>query len=1220
MKKERNCMWMLIMKYADWLDIVLMLLGSVGAIGDGMSTNVLLLFVSRLMNSLGYGQERQSRDGSSSFMDEVEKCSLDFVYIGLGIMAVAFLEGYCWSKSSERIVLKIRYKYLEALLRQEVGFFDSQEATTTSEIIHSISKDTSLLQELLSEKVPLFVMHSSSFLSGIAFSAYFSWRLALAAFPTILFLIVPGIMYGKYLMHLSTKSHKEHSKANTVVEQALSSIKTIYSFTAEQTILHKYSALLETTTELGIRQGIAKGLTIGSMGLSFAIWAYLAWYGGRLVMYGGESGGRIYAAAICFVMSGLSLGTALPELKYFTEADVAARGIIQRIDRVPRINAEENKGLVLDAIVGELHLDRVKFTYPSRPDSIVLNNFSLKVEAGQTVALVGASGCGKSTAIALVQRFYDADEGVVKIDGVDIKTVKLKWLRGKMGLVSQEHALFGTSIRENIKFGKLDATNDEITAAAMAANAHNFIMQLPQGYDTNVGERGALISGGQKQRIAIARAIVKNPVILLLDEATSALDSESESVVQKALDQAFIGRTTLIVAHKLSTVKNADIIAVMSDGSIIETGSHEDLINRKHGHYAKLAKLQRQFSCDIDDQEQPLQASRLTATKSSPSVWPTPSPELDHSAEVVTSSPRPSFTSLLALNRPEWKEGLIGSISAAAYGSIQPIYALTIGGMISAFFLQDHGEMQARIRTYSLIFTSLSFMSLILNLLQHYNFAYMGEQVTKRIRLRMLDKILSFEAAWFDEEHNSSGALCSRLSTEVSLLKSVVADRVSLIVQTTSSVTIAIILGLLVAWKLAAVMIAIQPLTIMCFYVRKVLLSSISSNFVKSQNRSTQMAMEAVCNHRIVTSFESREKVLELFEQAQDGARMQARKKAWLAGVGIGLAQGLTFLSWALDFWYGGRLVESGQISAGDVFKTFFILVSTGKVIAEAGSMTSDLAKGSAAVSSVFEILDRQSLIQVGNGDSKTENFPKMEGRIEIHNVHFAYPSRPETPVLRQFCLEVKAGQSVGLVGKSGCGKSTVIGLIQRFYDAEKGTVRVDGVDIKEINLRWYRMHMALVSQEPVIFSGSVRDNIAFGEVDASMNQVVEAARAANAHEFISSLKDGYETECGERGAQLSGGQKQRIAVARAMIRNPVILLLDEATSALDVQTEQVVQEALDRIMIGRTTVVVAHRLGTIKHMDSISYVADGKIVEQGTYADLYRNRGAFYNLANLQN
>lgn len=565
---------------------------------------------------------------------------------------------------------------------------------------------------------------------------------------------------------------------------------------------------------------------------------------------------------------------------------------------------------------------------------------------------------------------------------------------------------------------------------------------------------------------------------------------------------------------------------------------------------------------------------------------------------------------------------MIGSLSAIAFGAVQPVYALTIGGMISAFFLPSHAEIRARVETYSLIFSSLTLISIILNLIQHYNFAYMGAHLTKRIRLSMLNKILTFEAAWFDEEQNSSGVLCSRLSNEASIVKSLVADRVSLLVQTTSSVTIAMVLGLAVAWKLALVMIAVQPLTILCFYTRKVLLSNISNNVVEAQNQSTQIAVEAVYNHRIVTSFGSVGKVLQLFDEAQEEPRKEAMKKSWLAGIGMGSALCLTFMSWALDFWYGGKLVESGQISAGDVFKTFFVLVSTGKVIADAGSMTSDLAKGSTAVASVFEILDRQSLIpgSYNAGDNMAgTKLEKMSGGIEIKKVDFAYPSRKESLVLRQFCLEVKPGTSIGLVGKSGCGKSTVIGLIQRFYDADKGTVKVDGVDIRELDLGWYRMHMALVSQEPIIYSGSIRDNILFGKLDASENEVVEAARAANAHEFISALKDGYETECGERGVQLSGGQKQRITIARAIIRNPIVLLLDEATSALDVQSEQVVQEALDRIMVGRTTIVVAHRLNTIKKLDSIAFVAEGKVVERGTYAQLKSKRGAFFNLASLQ-
>ncbi|KAG6526620.1 putative ABC transporter B family member 8 [Zingiber officinale] len=1198
--------------FADWADVALMAAGTLGAVGDGCSINCLLLFASAVMNSLGTGDAQNHAD----FMQDVKKHCLYFVYVGLATLVVAFMEGYCWSRTSERQVLRIRHKYLEAILRQEVAFFDSQEATT-AEVINSISKDTALIQEVLSEKVPLFIMHSSTFISGLAFSTYFSWRLSLVALPLVGVLVIPGLIYGKYLVYLSRESREAYGKANAIVEQALSSIKTIYSFTAEKSIAERYSVILEKTVRLGIKQGIAKGLAVGSTGLSFAIWAFLAWYGSGLVMYHGESGGRIYAAGISFVLGGLSLGMALPEVKHFAEASVAAKRILERINRRPRIDAEDPKGLKMEEMHGEVAFESVQFAYPSRPEVPVLRDFSLRVPAGQTVALVGTSGSGKSTAVALLQRFYDADAGAVRIDGVDIRKLQLKWIRAKMGLVSQEHALFGTSIRENILVGKPGAAAGEIFAAAMTANAHNFIRQLPEGYETKIGERGALLSGGQKQRIAIARAIIKNPAILLLDEATSALDSESEKLVQNALDQASMGRTTLVVAHKLSTIKNADQIAVVDCGRIVEIGTHDELIAEKNSHYSRLVKLQR-IPSNLDPEPESFRpssvarssASRLSLTKASPAF------SEDQSTASVAASPAPSFSRLIAMNAPEWKQAVVGSLSAVVFGSVQPIYAFSIGGMIAAFFLQDHDEMKAAIRRFALIFSALSLVSIIVNLLQHYNFAYMGERLTKRIRIRALEKILTFEVAWFDDDEHSSGALCSRLSHEAALVKTLVADRLSLLLQTASGVVVAMTMGLAIAWKLALVMIAIQPSTMICHYAKKVVLSRVSVALAKAQHSSTQIAIEAVYNHRMVTSFGCADKVLELFKEAQEEPVRASRKKAWVAGLATGSAPCLSFLSWALDFWYGGRLAQSGEISAGDVFKTFFILVSTGKVIAEASSMTSDLAKGATAVASVFEVLDRQSFISTSSSPSSNGETKQIQGKIEIRKVDFTYPTRPLCPVLRDFSLEVKAGTSVGFVGRSGCGKSTVVSLILRFYDVDRGVVRIDSTDVRELDLIWFRGFTALVSQDPVIFSGTVRDNIALGKPSATEDEIVEAARAANAHNFISSLKDGYGTNCGERGAQLSGGQKQRIAIARAIVRNPRILLLDEATSALDVESERAVQEALDRIMVGRTTVVVAHRLNTIKKVDSIAFLGEGKVVERGSYAQLMAKKGAFFDLA----
>ncbi|KAG7559344.1 ABC transporter type 1 transmembrane domain superfamily [Arabidopsis thaliana x Arabidopsis arenosa] len=1205
-------------------DIVLMVLGTVGAIGDGMSTNVALVFASRIMNSLGYGQHNPS---STTFKEEIQKSSLDFVYLGLAVLGVAFMEGYCWSKTSERQVVKIRRTYLEAVLRQEVSFFDSD--ISTSEIIHTISTDTSLIQQLLSEKVPTFLMHISVFITGLVFSAYFSWRLTVVAIPTLVLLLIPGLIYGKYLVHLSKKSFKEYAKANSIVEQALSSIKTILSFTAETQIIKKYSEVLERHKKLGLKQGLAKGLAVGSSGISFTIWAFLAWYGSRLVMHKQETGGRIYAAGISFVLSGISLGTALTEIRYFSEASVAAARICSRIDRISEIDGEDTKkGFIPgEKMKGRVEFERVTFVYPSRPKTIILKDFSLTANVGQSVALMGASGSGKSTVIALLQRFYDPCEGCVRIDGFDIKTLQLKWMRRHIGVVSQDHALFGTSIRENLMFGKDKASMDEVISGAKAANAHGFITQLPNGYDTHIGDRGALLSGGQKQRIAIARAIIRNPVILLLDEATSALDGESETLIQNALDQVAEGRTTLVVAHTLSTVRGANIIAMLENGSVKELGSHEDLMTNNN-HYAKLVNLQRQFGHehrqDLQDRVKTPEIQQRWSTmnivnrlsrRSSPDLIVSPSPlESINTAKINDNLPSTSFTRLLPLVSPEWKSSLVGCISAATFGAIQPVYALTIGGMISAFFAKSSHEMQAKIRVYSLIFTSLTFLSITLNLLQHYSFAKMGERLMQRLRLEMLEQIFTFEPAWFDVEENFSGELCSRLSNEVSVVKSLVADRISLLVQTISGVTIAMIIGLLLSWKLALVMIAVQPLSILCFHTKKVLLSNISHNYAYAQYRSSQIASEAIYNHKIVTSLGSTKKIIEIFDKAQYEAKRKGRKAAWLAGFGMGSAQCLTFLTWALDFWYGGVLVQKGEISAGDVFKTFFVLVSTGKVIAEAGSMTSDLAKGSAAISSVFKILDRPSSQENINHGAELKT---ILGRIELKHIDFSYPNRPSIPVLRQFSLDIKPGTSIGLVGTSGCGKSTVIALIQRFYDVEIGCVKIDSVDLRDIDIKWYRKHTALVSQEPVVYSGSIRDNIILGRPEATEDEVVEAARAANAHDFISAMEKGYETECGERGVQLSGGQKQRIAIARAFLRSPTILLLDEVTSSLDSDSEREVQDALARIMASRkmTTVVVAHRLNTLKKLDCIAMIADGTVMETGSYDHLKNIGGQFSRL-----
>lgn len=360
---------------------------------------------------------------------------------------------------------------------------------------------------------------------------------------------------------------------------------------------------------------------------------------------------------------------------------------------------------------------------------------------------------------------------------------------------------------------------------------------------------------------------------------------------------------------------------------------------------------------------------------------------------------------------------------------------------------------------------------------------------------------------------------------------------------------------------------------------------------------------------------------MKMLEKAQENPRRESIRQSWFAGIGLAMSQSLTTCTWALDFWYGGRLIEDGYITAKALFETFMILVSTGRVIADAGSMTTDLAKGSDAVGSVFAVLDRYTSIDPE--DPEGYELERLTGRVEFLNVDFSYPTRPDVMIFTDFSIDIDAAKSTAIVGPSGSGKSTVIGLIERFYDPVKGVVKIDGRDLRSYNLRSLRQHIALVSQEPTLFAGTIRENIVYGRASDKIDEseIIEAASAANAHDFITSLTDGYDTYCGDRGVQLSGGQKQRIAIARAVLKNPSVLLLDEATSALDSQSERVVQDALERVMVGRTSVVIAHRLSTIQNCDAIAVLDKGKLVERGTHSSLLAkgSTGVYFSLVSLQ-
>ncbi|KAL5552730.1 hypothetical protein UlMin_040131 [Ulmus minor] len=1237
-------------RYANGTDKLLMLFGTLGSIGDGLMTPLTMFVLSGMINDYGVADVSFSND-------IVDKYSLRLLYVAIFVGISAFMEGICWTRTAERQTSRMRMEYLRSVLRQEVAFFDDQSSSSnTFQVVSTLSSDSHLIQDAIAEKIPNCLTHLSSFMFCFPVAFILSWRLAVATLPFSLMFIIPGVGFGKVLKDLGSKIKDAYGIAGGIAEQAISSIRTVYSYVGENQTVDRFVKALEKCTEIGIKQGLMKGIVIGSMGMIYAAWGFQAWVGSLLVIERGEKGGLVFISGVCVILGGVSVMHALPNLSFIFEAIIASNRIFEMIDRVSVIDSEDEKGKVLKNVRGEIEFRNVHFCYPSRPETPILQGFNLRVKAGTMVGLVGGSGSGKSTIISLLERFYDPAKGDILLDGKKLSTLQLKWLRSQMGLVNQEPVLFATSIKENILFGEEGASMEDVKEAAKAANAHEFIAKLPEGYDTQVGQFGVQLSGGQKQRIAIARALIRDPRILLLDEATSALDAQSERVVQEALDKASLGRTTIVIAHRLSTIRRASMIVVLQSGRVVEFGSHDELIqknNGKGGAYSKMVQLQqssmqnneasssvyhptkgRKHNKTTSALHSPSPLNLRPSFESSPAAYPF-SPVISISVTNSFQMPQynethkkssqndshssPSQWRLLRMNAPEWKQAILGCLGAAGFGAIQPIHAYCLGSVVSVYFLTDTSKMKSEIKFYSCVFLSLAVLSFIANLLQHYNFAVMGERLTKRVREKLLREMLTFEIGWFDQDDNTSAAICARLANEASMVRSLVSDRMSLLVQVFFSASLAFLFGLLVTWRVAIVMIAFQPLLIGSFYSRSVLMKSLSAKAQRAQSESSQLASEATINHRTITAFSSQTRILDLLKLSMKGPKKENIKQSWFSGFGLFTSQFLTTAAIALTFWYGGRLMNKGLVTSKHLFQAFFILMSTGKNIADAGSMTSDLAKGANAIRSIFSILDKKSEIEPDNPKGLRQT---IKGQIVLKNVVFSYPARPDQVIFNGLSLKIEAGKTVALVGQSGSGKSTVISLIERFHDPQSGSVLIDECDIKKYNLRKLRSQIALVSQEPTLFGGTIRENILYGKENASEAELRKVAKQANAHDFISSMRDGYETYCGERGVQLSGGQKQRIALARAILKNPRILLLDEATSALDSVSENLVQEALEKMMVGRTCVVVAHRLSTIQKADSIAVIKNGKLAEQGSHADLLAigSSGAYYSLLKLQN
>ncbi|XP_066148570.1 multidrug resistance protein homolog 49-like [Euwallacea fornicatus] len=1163
---------------------------------------------------------------------EVEKLYTGTRYFALmtGISSVivicsTYIAGVALTQSSLRQTFKMRKLFLEKTINQDISWYDQNQ---TGDFATVLTDNIPKVEDGMGEKVGMVVFLSTTFISGIIMAMLKGWKLALVCLASLpLQTLIMGL-----IAWCSAKYCKQemaaYGSAGAVAEEVLSAIRTVVAFGGQDKEARRYDKFVRDAKNNNIKRCLFNAINQGCIWfLTYGCFALAFWYGVGLIIderHLPESErvytpGNMMGVFFATLIATWNFGTIGPYLEVFGMARGAAFKLFQVLESEPKIHNCNDEGTRPD-FMSNIALKEVKFRYPARPDVLVLKSISFEIKFGETVALVGHSGSGKSTIVQLLQRFYDPSSGMITIDGVNLKDVDLSYLRKNVGVVSQEPSLFATTIAENIRYGKLNASMDEIVIAAKKANAHRFICNLPYGYQTVIGERGSQLSGGQKQRVAIARALIKTPNLLILDEATSALDTASEVEVQQALDAISGECTKIVIAHRLSTIRNADRIIVFEKGEIVEQGSHVSLMESKGVYYnmitsqgfTELGKDSASPKKEIKNRKSLTFSDRSHVSNETEEEDPTEEKDLKVEGNSAT------ILQIIKTNSPEWLPMLTAAVASLMNGTSLPLYGLIFGDILGALSNTNNEELREDANNYCLYFLYLGIASGIAMFFQIYGFGYAGEKLTCRLRNMLFSSILRQEIGWFDRKENGVGALCAQLSGSAASVQGAGGSRIGLVLNSVSTFLLAVCLGLYFEWRLTLIAGVFFPLVFFSISYERQSVQKEVQFTQKLMEKSSKIAVEAIDNIRTVKALGCESVFCDYFEKELVQCRIAGFKRSHFKAAVIGMARSLQALAYAPGMTYGAYLLVQKQVDAATVFKVLEVVLSSSWSIGNALSFSSNMQKGITAAAKMFALFKREPKIQ----NPANQIVPSTShSDVDYSHIYFSYPTRPDIQILNGLNLSIMTGKTVALVGGSGCGKSTLIQLLIRFYDPESGEVTVGGDDIRELSLNCLRSQLGIVSQEPNLFDLTIAENISYGinDREVEMKEVEEAAKAANIHNFVVSLPLGYETRLGTKGKQLSGGQKQRVAIARALMRNPKILLLDEATSALDNESEKVVQEALDNARKGRTCITIAHRLTTIQDADLICVVKDGKIAEMGAHNELLELKGHYYEYYKLQ-